>query len=236
MNASSNGNIQFTTSSTSLSNVCLPSATMGRMAAAYWDDLLMTTTGDGIYTTTTGTAPNRQFIVEYRAHYYATPTVVANFETIFSEATGQISFVYGTIGNDATSSATIGLQGSATGPRREFSCNTNGTLPSGRRIDYNPSADYANDLQRGQAITPGTDFVAGSNCDDCVSSISLPFSFSVFGTVYTAVAAGANGNLQFNTTSTEYFNSCLPASTMGRMAAPYWDDLYATNGTNGIYT
>ena len=70
------------------------------MVSAYWDDLTMTKSGDGIYTTTTGTAPNRQFVVEYRAHYYATATVAANFETIFSEATGQISFVYGTIGND----------------------------------------------------------------------------------------------------------------------------------------
>ena len=46
---------------------------MGRMFAPYWDDLDMRTStfaGGGIYTATTGSPPNRQFIIEWRAEHY----------------------------------------------------------------------------------------------------------------------------------------------------------------------
>src|SRR5262245_53431670 len=75
---SSNGNVQFTTSSTAYNNGCLTAGTMGVMIAAHWDDLM--TDDGGIYTSVSGSAPNRIFNIEWRAGLYPSPTVVLNFE------------------------------------------------------------------------------------------------------------------------------------------------------------
>ena len=145
-NASSNGNLQFSTNvGSDFTNSCLPSGNHGVMVAPYWDDLYAVNAGNGIYTTTTGSAPNRVFYVEYRTQYFP-GSGTANFEVAFSEATGQVSFIYGTMTSDT--SGTIGAQAAGTGPSREFSCNTAGNVPSGREVDYNQSPDYANNLQR----------------------------------------------------------------------------------------
>src|SRR5439155_6542812 len=101
-------------------------------------------------------------------------------------------------------------------------------LPSGREADYNPSPDYANDLQRGQSIVPGvTD--TGNHCDDCTTAITLPFPFTVYGTPYSSVNASSNGNLQFTTANVTYSNVALPAAGFGRALFPYWDDLYTVD-------
>jgi uncharacterized repeat protein (TIGR01451 family) len=55
--ASSNGNLQFSTANTAFSNTCLPDTSMGTMFAPYWDDLYTVNSGFGIYSLTSGTAP-----------------------------------------------------------------------------------------------------------------------------------------------------------------------------------
>ena len=54
LNASSNGNAQFTTNNTSYANGCLPSVGMGVMITPHWDDLRTDGAGEGIFTSTTG--------------------------------------------------------------------------------------------------------------------------------------------------------------------------------------
>jgi hypothetical protein len=71
LNAISNGNVQFTTTNTTFTNTCLPSATHGAAIMPYWDDLLLTGAGQGIYTATLGTAPNRTFVIEWRGGYFS---------------------------------------------------------------------------------------------------------------------------------------------------------------------
>jgi hypothetical protein len=141
--ASSNGNLQFTTTNIAYMNACLPVSQMGRMAAPYWDDLFATSKGHGIYTSTIGTAPNRQFVIEWRTQYFP-GTGTANFEAILNEATNAIAYVYGMLTN-GPSSATVGLQGSGTGPAYQYSCNQAAsgrrlaapqTLRSGLRVNY----------------------------------------------------------------------------------------------------
>ena len=207
INASSNGNLQFTTSNTAFTNCCLPGSAMGVMIAPFWDDLYSVNAGMGIYTITTGSAPNRTFYVEYRSQFFP-GSGSANFEVAFDEATGRISLIYGSITSDT--SATVGLQASGTGPKREFSCNTAGNVPSGRQVDYTPTADYATDIQRGQAIIPGVDD-SGNHCDDCATAISLPFPITVYGTPYSSANVDSNGTLQFTTSASQFTNGGLPA-------------------------
>ena len=70
--ASSNGNLQFTSADTSWTNECLPTSVAPIQAAffPYWDDLRTDGAGEGVYTATTGSAPNRVFYVEWRAEYF----------------------------------------------------------------------------------------------------------------------------------------------------------------------
>ena len=63
--ASSNGNIQFGTQNTAFINRCLPTTALGAAIIIYWDDL-RTDQGGGVFTATTGSPPNRQYVVEWR--------------------------------------------------------------------------------------------------------------------------------------------------------------------------
>jgi subtilisin family serine protease len=68
VNAISNGNLQFVTSNTAFTNACLPAATHGVSLHPHWDDLrtdgTTCTGGCGIFTSTSGSTPNRIFNIE----------------------------------------------------------------------------------------------------------------------------------------------------------------------------
>ena len=70
INLSSNGNAQFVTTDTTFSNVCLPWAAHNYTIFPYWDDLYLVNSGFGIFTSISGTAPNRIFNIEWRAQYF----------------------------------------------------------------------------------------------------------------------------------------------------------------------
>src|SRR5205085_5052196 len=73
---------------TGVQTCALPISFAGPTIFLMWDDLytLGTAAGQGIFTTTTGTAPNRKFIVEWRAQDCCSTAAAAhNFEAIFSE-------------------------------------------------------------------------------------------------------------------------------------------------------
>ena len=64
--------------------------------------------------------------------------------------------------------------------------------------------------------------------DEGEANVSLPWSFSFYGSSYTAVRVGANGGVRFATTSGSiaFGNSCFPAtSTTAVDLAIFWDDL-----------
>lgn len=89
--------------------------------------------------------------------------------------------------------------------------------------------------QIGDSIVPGTTDI-GNHMDDQVTTIALPFSYSLYGTTFTSVNLSSNGNAQFMTTDTEFANSCLPWATHNYTILPYWDDLYLVNNGFGIFT
>lgn len=92
-----NGGILVGTLAGSLgfSNGTLPAASLGAAILPLWDDFAPTQ-GD-VYYATIGTAPNRQFVVEWfdRVHYDgASNTDGATFEVIINEADSSIQFEY----------------------------------------------------------------------------------------------------------------------------------------------
>ena len=65
--------------------------------APYWTDQVTDQTGGGIFTTTTGTAPNRIFYIEWRTQYYNQPQTV-NYEiALYESADPPFQFIYNII-------------------------------------------------------------------------------------------------------------------------------------------
>ena len=103
INVSSNGNAQFTTTDTTFTNQCLPWTTHDYTIFPYWDDLLSCNQRlrFGIFTSISGTAPNRIFNIEWRAQYFP-GSGSANYELRLYEGQRRFDVIYGTVDNGNT--------------------------------------------------------------------------------------------------------------------------------------
>jgi hypothetical protein len=138
-----NGHMLFDTTSSCSGNWTegtLPSPLFSTPAMfPFWDDLY---TGGNVYTATLGTAPNRQFVVEWfnKDTFDAQGTNPGyTFEAILNEADNSIDFVYSTITginptHDGGASATVGLQYDTT-LANQFS-NDSAVLSNGQDIHW----------------------------------------------------------------------------------------------------
>ena len=117
-NVDSNGTFQFESPLSIFTNTCLPDTNRTYLIFPYWDDLrtdantgCSTFPGGtcGVFTSISGTAPNRIFNIEWRAVYFATPTTTANFEVRLYEGQSRYDVIYGTVAS-GNSSATAGVQ------------------------------------------------------------------------------------------------------------------------------
>jgi hypothetical protein len=126
---SSNGNIHFGTASNAYSNVAIPStANPNALIAALWDDL-SPNNGGAIYTATSGAAPNRTFVIEWRnVPRYNAGTNGATFEIQLVEGSNHIWIVYqdtdfGNASYNAGLSATSGVENAAGSAGNQYSFN-----------------------------------------------------------------------------------------------------------------
>jgi hypothetical protein len=136
-NVSTNGNLQFSSTNTAFTNVCLPTATMNNLISPHWDDLrtdatlgnctLYTGGQCGIFTDLQGSVGTRVFTIEWRAIYFSPTTQRANFEIKLFEADNHIEFVYGLV-EQGGSSATIGVQQGTGTLFTQYACNTAGSI------------------------------------------------------------------------------------------------------------
>ena len=108
VNLSSNGNAQFVTNDTAFTNQCLPWTAHNDTICPYWDDLYLVNSGFGIFTSVSGTAPNRIFNIEWRAQYFP-GSGSAGFELRLYEGQCRFDVIYGTVSGSNTS-ATAGVQ------------------------------------------------------------------------------------------------------------------------------
>lgn len=113
--------------------------------APFWTDL---DDGPGrVYTQTLGTAPNRQFVIQWEGLYhYMISSTAATFQIVFDEASDTIRYEYrGTVfGNEADNGnrATVGLQGDPRGLYTKYSYNQPTLEPNSAIVwTYTPSVD-----------------------------------------------------------------------------------------------
>jgi hypothetical protein len=98
----SNGNLGFIASDDTFTNVCLPDSTANYAIFPHYDDLCTgpcstsTCTGCGVFTSVSGTAPNRIENIEWRTNYYNTNTPL-NYEVRLYEGQSKYDVVYGTL-------------------------------------------------------------------------------------------------------------------------------------------
>ena len=187
---SSNGNLQFTSNNTDFNNACLPVPTMNDLVAPFWDDLRTDqTTAQGIFTDVLGTAPNRQFVVQWVGCLYSSAGCIAgsdvNFEVGWSEANpGVMQMVYGLTGGNNGLSATSGVQRDTGSAFTQVSCNID-LLRGGMRVTYIP----ANGCVTSTATVPITQ-TATITPTATNTSIS---SGSISGTIYQEVGGTPSG-------------------------------------------
>ena len=98
-----------------------------------------------------------------------------------------------------------------------------------------PPQNHYNIAQIGGSIVPGTTDI-GNHGDDQVTTVALPFTYSLYGQTFSSVNLSSNGNAQFTTLDTTFTNQCLPWLIHNNSIYPYWDDLYLVNAPNGIFT
>ncbi len=142
---STNGNFQFTTSSTSYSNACLPTTVFtGPVVFPFWDDLHLDYGGQG--NSGSNVIAFRNFgdyvVIEYDSIGHCCSVGTSHkFEAILY-ADGKIKFQYNNLvfGTNANSQ-TIGIQAGSTGPALQYVCNAVGIQPVNQlAIWFAPSA------------------------------------------------------------------------------------------------
>jgi len=145
---SSNGYLTFGGSGTAYLNASIPKpSTPNDFIAPFWDDL-NPGAGGGIYYATFGSAPNRQFVVEWNSvpRYSATDPSggegALTFEAVLAEGSNDILFQYQTLtGPNATGeSATVGIEYSTGASGALYAYNTPGSLQEGMAIRFSPIA------------------------------------------------------------------------------------------------
>jgi hypothetical protein len=88
----------------------------------------------GIFTSVSGSAPNRIFNVEWRVMVLGSPQTAANFEVRLYEAENRFDFVYGNVVG-AGNGATIGVQRDLS-EYTQYACNTAGTVTNGLMLTF----------------------------------------------------------------------------------------------------
>jgi len=96
------------------------------------------------------------------------------------------------------------------------------------------TAPYGIATATGTIVAGTTD--TGNHCDDCLTTISLPFSYSLYDQTFTTASVDSNGTLQLVANVSTFTNACLPATGYTYTIFPMWDDLYTINSGYGIFT
>jgi len=141
--ADSNGVLAFTSAESTFQSSCLPSLDYTDAIFPFWDDLRTDNSQAdcasypggtcGIFTAVTGSAPNRTFVVEWRATFFQ-HAGLAHFEILLHENTSDFEVVYGTFSQGSTTNATAGVQRGTGLLFTQFACHL--FIPSDTQVNY----------------------------------------------------------------------------------------------------
>ena len=138
---STNGNVNFLAQNTAFTNTAIP-APAAPNAAVYplWDDLVLDASSQ-VFTRTSGAAPNREFLIEWRnAAFFGATALRVDVEVVLAE-NGQIVTRYRNLdpaqGRELGNSATVGIENATGTVALQYSFDT-AALASGASIRFRP--------------------------------------------------------------------------------------------------
>lgn len=175
VNVSTNGNVQFASNNSDYGqgDVCFPLGQFNYAIMAHWGDLTVGGASEGIFTSVSGSAPNRIFNIEWRASRLGNAPGSLNFEIRLYEDQARFDLVFGTVPGSG-SEVTVGVQRGTGSTYTEFSCHQN-SLRNGMALIFTGSAD-------------ATLFIAGRATDsdgNPVAGVTVALTGSSTGSVVT---------------------------------------------------
>ena len=156
VHAGVSGNLQFPNASGTNSG-CLPDPELGPAILAYFEPLsaeLHASDGEGIYTSVSGTAPNRIVNIEWRAHAIGGPPNSVHFEVRFYEgAQSKFEIIYDQV-DAGGSHAVVGVQRNGTDTHYQAWGNTcqSDPLSHGMKITYTGVVPERHQLECGAEL------------------------------------------------------------------------------------
>ena len=149
---STNGNLNFLALNSTFTNTAIPAAAAPNAAIyAMWDDLNVISGTGSMWTKTSGTAPNRSFLIEWRNVNFFATTLMVDVQTQLNED-GSIVTRYRNLGADPReqgNSATVGIE------------NANGTVA----LQYSFNTAVLSDAQSIRFVPPPSGLVRGTVTD-----------------------------------------------------------------------
>ena len=94
------------------------------------------------------------------------------------------------------------------------------------------NSNYTVTASSGAAVVPATTDV-GLHCDDCETTINLPFTFLLYGQPFNSAILGSNGTMGFVANSNAWLVTCMPSQEFNYAILPYWQSLHLNNQGGG---
>ena len=91
-------------------------------------------------------------------------------------------------------------------------CNTNAAFTGMYTVEGCPPSNHYDIAQIGGSIVPGTTDI-GNHGDDEVTTIALPFPYTLYDQTFNSINLSSNGDAQFTTMDAAFTNQCLPWTT-----------------------
>nr|BFE56435.1 hypothetical protein GCM10020063_009610 [Dactylosporangium thailandense] len=139
---STNGLLSFADTASDSSPTTLPNAAAPNAAVyPFWQDLTLDATSR-VWTATTGTAPNRQFTIEWSQASLNLQNTRVTFEVTLNEANGAITFNYDGIDardDDRGNGATVGIENPTGTAATQYAYHQT-LLANGKAITFQPTA------------------------------------------------------------------------------------------------
>lgn len=141
VNISTNGNLQFVSNNSDYGqgDVCFPLPQFNYAILAHWGDLTIAGANEGVFTSVSGSAPDRIFNVEWRASIIGNSPASLNFQVRLYEGQTRFDVIYGTAPGNGRE-VTVGVQRAAGSPYTEFECHQN-ALRNGMMLIFTGSGD-----------------------------------------------------------------------------------------------
>ena len=180
--AGSNGYLSFGAADNFFYSGCLPNATDTFTIFPFAVDQITAATGNyGIFTTTTGSTPNRTFYIEWRACRYNGATTClansdANYEVAFHEGSSFFDVFYGAFGSADATVGAIGVQQNSTA-FTQSQCNAG--APASTQQTYSPTVCGTPTATATATFTPTASPTATSTATATATATASPTATAV---------------------------------------------------------